>query len=147
MSAGNAEREILLIEDNRTDARVIVNALQTANVIGTINHCYSGEEAIEYLMNRSVGHGIVQPAMILLDLSMPGLAGLDVLKVVKTTAKLRSIPVVMLTTSDEPSDVNACFAAGANSYIKKPVGIARYAQVAEGLASYWFDLSKIPELA
>lgn len=144
MSSVPKNQAILLVEDNSTDARVIVKALKAAKLKGTVHHCRSGEEAVDYLMRRNGHSNAVRPDMILLDLSMPGIAGLDVLKMVKTTPDFQTIPVVMLTTSDEPSDVNACYAAGANGYIKKPVGIDCYTRMARGLADYWFQISTIP---
>jgi len=136
--------EILLVEDNPTDAELAQRALKKLGLPGQVHAVRDGEEALDFVFargafgKREVGQGL---AVILLDLKLPKVDGLEVLRAVKSDPRTRDIPVVMLTSSKVPADVEACYRAGANSYIVKPVDFAGHAQVLRDLGFYWARLN------
>ena len=135
---------ILLVEDNPTDAELARRALNKIGLSGQVCCVRDGEEALDFVFARGAyservaGEGL---RVILLDLKLPKVDGLEVLKQVKGDPRTRGIPVVMLTSSKVPADVEACYRAGANSYIVKPVDFAGHAQVLKNLGVYWTRLN------
>jgi len=105
----------------------------------------NGEEALDYLYQRGQFADAPRPAMMLLDLNMPGINGYTVLEKMKSDASLRSIPVVVLTTSDDPRDIEKCYDIGANSYVHKPVDLPGFIEAIARLKDYWFEISLLPE--
>lgn len=128
-------RSILLVDDSEFDVELTVLALRQTQHVGVIEVARDGEQALEWIPRWEAGEA--QPAVILLDISMPKVDGLEVLRRLKAHPSLRVIPVVMLTSSALAPDVSAAYLAGANSYVVKPVGFDRIAEVAAQLATYW----------
>lgn len=146
MSLG-PQQPILLVEDSPEDVEATVRALRRAGLANPIFRCEDGEDALDYLHRRgryADGVPSPRPGIILLDLNLPGTDGREVLDEVKTDAALRSIPVVVLTTSADDRDVERCYAAGANSYIKKPVDLEGFMRAIQRLKEFWFEIVIVP---
>jgi CheY-like chemotaxis protein len=131
---------ILYAEDDRDDRLLAEMAHRDSGVINPLVFVGGGREALEYL-RRTGRHadrvGAAQPAIVLLDLHMPGMGGLEILRTIKTDALLRRIPVMILTSSTSAEDIAACYDAGANSYSVKPTAAAGFAAFFEILCRYW----------
>lgn len=132
--------EILLIEDNMDDAELAIRALRKANINHNLIHLKNGAEALEFLFgtgefkDRDLTN---TPKVILLDLKMPKVDGLEVLAQIKTNELTKSIPVVVLTSSKEHPDIKQAYSLGANSYIVKPVEFDEFTKVISDLGLYW----------
>jgi CheY-like chemotaxis protein len=142
--------EILLVEDNPQDLELTQRALRKANLTDCIHIARDGAEALEFLFcegahaARKVEEG---PKVILLDLKLPKLDGLQVLKCIKSDPRTRSIPVVVLTSSKEQNDVVESYHLGVNSYIVKPVNFERFAATVREVGMYWALLNHPPVVA
>lgn len=132
---------ILLVEDNAQEADLALHAIRRAGFAGRIVHVDDGEKALEYLAANT------PPRVVFLDLAMPRLDGMGVLRRLKADERLRAIPVVMLTSSDEPAEMQACYRLGANSYVVKPAGFTEYLATLSGLVAYWTRLNESPVAA
>ena len=132
-------KPILLVEDDRVDAMTVKRALKDLKVINQLVHVVNGEEALDYLRNESNK----KPCVILLDLNLPKLNGLEFLKITKGDEELKKIPVVALTTSKEAPDINASFKLGVAGYIVKPVDYEKFVEAIRVLELYW-TLSELP---
>jgi CheY-like chemotaxis protein len=128
-------RSILLVEDNPLDVDLTLRAFSKRKLANPVTVARDGEEAMQLIEGWERGE--LPPALILLDLKLPKVDGLEVLARLKKHPKLRTIPVVMLTTSAEDSDVQAAYALGVNSYIVKPVSFDKFMDVAEKIEVYW----------
>jgi len=141
---------ILLIEDNADDAAMTITSLRDANVQNEIVHCRTGDEALALLYNRNgkeeKSASMYLPALILLDLNLPGTDGREVLRTLKEDELRKIIPVIVLTTSSDESDINGCYDAGANSYIVKPVGFEGFITAMEQLSDYWLEIAVTPRV-
>jgi two-component system, response regulator len=140
---------ILLIEDSPEDFQATVRSFRKANVGNPIFRCADGEEALDFLHQRGPFADAVtapRPAIILLDLNLPGTDGREVLAEIKASPKLRIIPVVILTTSAHELDIEQCYRCGANSYIQKPVEMAAFFAAIVRIKDYWFDTVEVAEL-
>lgn len=135
---------ILLVEDNQDDVELTRIAFAEARIANPLHVVGNGEEALDYLFARG-GHAdrdpLDQPALVLLDLNMPRLDGREVLQAIRADAGTRSLPVVVMTTSAEPFDVEACYALGANSYIRKPVDFGQFMWAVKQVGMYWLVLN------
>mgnify|MGYP001010088446 CR=1 FL=1 len=134
------EIEILLVEDNKSDAEMTLRALKKINLINTVVHVSDGEKALDFLYAKgefSERDPSVKPKVILLDIKMPKINGLEVLEKVKANPLTKHIPVVMLTSSQEDPDIERCYELGANSYIVKPVGFPEFVKTVSELGMYW----------
>ncbi len=129
------DRSILLVEDNPMDVDLTLRAFKRRRVTNTIHVARDGEEALAWLARWEAGEP--WPAVILLDLKLPKVDGLEVLRRLKQHATLRVIPVVVLTTSTENADVQMAYQLGANSYIVKPVDFEKFMDVSEKIDLYW----------
>ena len=141
---------ILMIEDSPEDYQATVRSFRKANVENPIFRCADGEEALDFLYRRGPFADTVRaprPALILLDLNMPGTDGREVLAEIKTNASLRLIPVLILTTSAHDLDIEQCYRAGANSYIQKPVEVAEFFAAIVRIKEYWIDTVQVADLA
>jgi len=139
--------EILLVEDSPTDAELTLRVLRKNHLANRVVHVEDGEEALDFLFARGAytGRNIeLRPRVIFLDLKLPKIGGLDVLKTIKADALTRTIPVVVLTSSKEESDVIASYALGVNSYIVKPVNFDRFEEAVTHLGMYWLLLNQLP---
>jgi len=131
---------ILLVEDNPLDLDLTVRAFATKNLTNPIQTARDGEEALKYIEKWDNGEPI--PVVILLDLNMPKINGLEVLKEIKNHPEYKTIPVVILTTSSESADIKTAYQLGANSYIVKPVDFEKFVEVAGHIDLYWRILNK-----
>jgi two-component system, response regulator len=137
--------EIILVEDNPHDAEMTMRALTKNNILNKIVHLEDGAEAIDFLFGNGLydGRNInIKPKVILLDLKMPKLSGIEVLRVIKSDEHTKTIPVVVLTSSKEDPDIRACYELGANSYIVKPVGFENFTKSIADLGLYWLLLNQ-----
>lgn len=139
--------EILLVEDNPDDAELALRALRKNNLANKVVHVKDGEEALDFLFargayeQRSIEN---QPRVVLLDLKLPRVDGLSVLKELKADARTRLIPVVVLTASREERDLIESYNLGVNSYIVKPVDFDRFVTAVRDLGMYWLLLNEAP---
>ncbi len=134
------EIEILLIEDNMNDAEMTMRSLKKNSVSNKVLHLKNGEEALDYIFgNGQFGGRDInkRPKVILLDLKMPKIDGLEVLQKIKSNEKTNMIPVVILTSSKEDPDIQKCYSLGANSYIVKPVDFESFHKIVAELGMYW----------
>jgi two-component system response regulator len=133
-------RPILLVEDNPDDELLTLDALRSGGVTNPVKVVRDGAEALDYLFSEG-GYADRQasetPAVILLDLKLPKISGIEVLRRIKTDERTRRIPVVVLTTSSEQEDVQKCYGNGANSYVRKPVEFERFLEAVRHLGLYW----------
>jgi len=139
--------EILLVEDNPSDEELTIHALRSNHLANNIEVVRDGAEALEYIFHtgafadRAAGD---RPKVILLDVKLPKVDGLEVLRRIKSDPRTRSIPVVVLTSSREECDVVDSYSLGVNSYIVKPVDFSRFAEVVRQLGLYWLLLNHSP---
>jgi CheY-like chemotaxis protein len=139
------EIEILLVEDNPHDAELTIRALRKQNLANRLVHLQDGEEALEFLYGtgRFAGRDVDRlPKVIFLDIKMPKVDGISVLKVIKSDERTKSIPVVIVTSSAMDPDIKKCYALGANSYIVKPVEFDDFAKTISELGLYWMVVNK-----
>lgn len=137
--------ELLLVEDNPQDLELALRALRKANLANHIQVARDGAEALDFVFERGKfsGHNIAeQLKVILLDLKLPKIDGLEVLRRIKADARTKVIPVVVLTSSREQRDVAECYRLGVNSYIVKPVNFDRFAEAVRDLGLYWLLLNQ-----
>jgi two-component system response regulator len=143
----NTEIEILLIEDNLNDAELTIRALRKNNIANNITHLQDGAAAIDFLFATGPFQGRNtnnKPKVILLDLKMPKVTGIEVLEKVKSSDLTKKIPVVVLTSSKEHPDVEKAYSLGANSYIVKPVDFESFRKTVNDLGVYWLLLNQPP---
>jgi CheY-like chemotaxis protein len=136
------DRPILLVEDNPMDVDLTLRAFKRRRVTNTIHVARDGEEALAWMARWASGEP--WPAVILLDLKLPKVDGLEVLRQLKQHPALRVIPVVVLTTSGESADVQAAYQLGVNSYIVKPVEFEKFMDVSEQIDLYWTVVNRRP---
>ena len=136
----NGNGPILIVEDNPMDVDLTIRAFRRRKVTNPIEVARDGEEALAWIPRWESGEPV--PVVVLLDLKLPKVTGLEVLRQLKAHASLRRIPVVVLTTSTEDTDVQAAYDLGANSYIVKPVDFDRFVEVAAQIDLYWAVLNK-----
>ena len=139
--------EILLVEDNDNDVELTLLALRTENICNRIHVVRDGAEALDFLFCRGAYRsraGRPLPRLVLLDLKLPKIDGLEVLKQVKSNAETRSMPVVILTSSREECDLVKGYALGTNSYIQKPVDFNQFRETVKQLGLYWLVVNQVP---
>lgn len=138
---------ILLVEDSPEDFEVSVRAFKKTGVFNPIYRCSSGDEALDFLQHRgryASPASAPRPGLILLDLNLPGTDGREVLLEVKRDPSLKSIPIVVLTTSGDERDIRRSYEAGANSYVQKPVSLHDFLQVINSIKEYWLGVVTLP---
>jgi len=143
----SAPVEILIVEDNPHDLEMTMRGLQKARLVNHIHVARDGEEALDFVFCEGAHAGRTmdnQPKLILLDLKLPKIDGLEVLARLKDDARTRSIPVVMLTSSQEQSDLLASYQSGVNSYIVKPVNFESFVRAVAEMGLYWMMLNEPP---
>ena len=141
------EVEILLVEDNPNDVELTLRALKRNNLANLVHVVRDGEEALDYIYARGAyarRKGKIVPRVIFLDLKLPKVNGIEVLKQLKADEDKRSIPVVVVTSSQEEPDVKECYKLGANSYIVKPVDFEKFVNAIAEVGLYWLILNKPP---
>jgi CheY-like chemotaxis protein len=139
-------KSILLVEDSLRDAELTLAALEDHSLANEIVHVRDGVEALDYLYRRGKfgDRATANPAVMFLDLKMPKVDGLEVLKTVKSDAELQSIPVVMLTSSREEADLFRSYKLGANAYVVKPVDFQAFVEVIREIGAFWAILNEPP---
>jgi two-component system, response regulator len=139
----NLPLEILLIEDNDQDAELTMRAMREYNMGNKIIRLTDGQEALDYFFPSTAKKNEI-PRLILLDLKLPGINGLEVLKRLKSHELTRLIPIVILTSSTEEKDIQACYELGVNSYISKPVEFDSFQTMMKTLGMYWLLMNRAP---
>jgi two-component system response regulator len=143
----NKNKVILLVEDNPDDEKLTLRGLRKNNIANEIVVVHDGAEAIDYLFakgrykNRDRN---VMPALVLLDLHLPKIDGLEVLRRIRADAQLRGMPVVMLTSSCDEKDIAESYNCGVNSYVRKPVDFEEFSEAVRQLGLYWLILNESP---
>lgn len=140
MQSSYANNPILLVEDNPVDLDLTIRAFSLSNLTNPIIVARDGEEALGFIQRWEQGESL--PVVILLDLKLPKVDGLEVLKTIKSHPDFQAIPIVVLTSSAESSDVKSAYKFGANSYIVKPVDFEKFIEVAKHIELYWNVLNK-----
>lgn len=144
-----SEKIILLVEDNPDDQSLAIRALKRSNILNEIVVAHDGVEALDFLFatgahaNRDKN---IQPAVILLDLKLPRIDGIEVLRRLRADDRTKLLPVVVLTTSNEDQDVINSYSLGCNSYVRKPVDFVQFAEAIRQLGMYWLLLNEPPPL-
>lgn len=139
MKTNGQNNPILLIEDNPIDLDLTLRAFAQQKITNPILVARDGEEALAYIPKWDAGEP--EPVVILLDLKLPKVSGLEVLEMIKSHPKYKTIPIVVLTSSDESSDVKKAYVLGVNSYIVKPVDFGKFIEVAKNIELYWTVLN------
>lgn len=142
------KQPILLVEDSPEDYETTVRSLKKAGLKNPIVRCVDGEEALDYLHQRGEyanSNSAPRPGIVLLDLNLPGTDGREVLQEMKQDASLKTIPVVVLTTSSDERDIEQCYRSGANSYIQKPVDLDGFVRSMARMKDYWFEVVILPK--
>lgn len=132
-------RTILLVEDSAADAEMTMDALREAKLANPIVHVEDGVEALDYLFQRGAwaGKPVVVPAVVLLDIKMPRLDGIEVLREIRASDRLRHVPVVILSSSREESDLARSWDLGVNAYVVKPVNASQFFDAVQTLGQFW----------
>jgi len=142
------EIEILLVEDNSSDAEMTIRVLKKNNLANRLLHVKDGAEALDFIFaegeyaNRQIEN---VPNLILLDLKLPKVNGLQVLQKIKSDERTKKIPVVMLTSSREDPDINKCYSMGANGYVVKPVEFDAFSKTVANIGLYWMIVNEPPQ--
>ena len=138
-------KSILLVEDSRIDETNVRRVFMRVGIENPLQVARTGQDALDLLRPNSVSGRLQLPGLILLDLNMPGTDGREVLSEIKRDPQLRTIPVIVLTTSSDERDIEDCYAAGANSYVQKPVGLDGLVDAVQRLHDYWFEIVVFPK--
>ncbi len=136
--------EILLVEDNEGDIRLTIEAFKEAKIRNQIKVVRDGEEALDYLRKQGKYADAPSPDIILLDINLPKIDGKEVLSTMKNDPVLKTIPVIMLTTSSSESDVQESYENHANCYVIKPVDLNKFMEVIRSIEDYWISIVKLP---
>jgi len=139
--------DLLLVENNPHDAELILHAFRKSNIVNPVFVAEDGQEALDFIFRCGIHAGRQEeklPRAVLLDLKLPKASGLDVLKAIKSDERTKSIPVIILTSSGEDSDIKAAYELGANSYVVKPVEFNAFIGALRNLGFYWLFLNESP---
>ncbi|MBC8505714.1 MAG: response regulator [Anaerolineales bacterium] len=137
--------EILLVEDNPDHVELILDALQNNGLINALKIVNDGKAALDYLFQRGDYVDATKPGLVLLDINLPKIDGIEVLRQIKKDPELKTIPVIILSTSDNDEDIERCYGNGANSYIVKPVDFEKFRQAIQELKMYWIVSNRLPQ--
>lgn len=141
-------KRILLVEDSRKDAELVLHVLAEHHLANRVEHLRDGAEALDYLFRRGAyaNRGEGEPAVVLLDLKMPKVDGIEVLRQIKSDARLRRIPVVVMTSSREESDIVRSYDLGVNAYVVKPLDFTVFVDAVRQVGAFWAILNEPPRL-
>lgn len=137
------DRTILLVEDSSDDERLTLRAIRSTDANIQVIVARDGEEALSLLFGRN-GQGMIRPALILLDLKLPKIGGLDVLARLRDHELTKTLPVVILSSSDETNDIAESYRRGANSYVRKPINFTEFVDAVHHLHQYWLTVNVQP---
>lgn len=132
------EKKVLLVEDSQADAVLVREAFKRVEMVCVLEHVKNGEQALATLREAPL------PALILLDLSLPGLDGHQLLQEIKENASMKSCPVLVLSTSDHKEDIDRCYRQGANSYIVKPSNLSQMVEIFSHVKEFWLETASLP---
>lgn len=144
------EVEILLVEDNPEDAELTIRTLRKRNLANRLHHVEDGAAALDFLFGRGqfAGRDVsTRPKVVLLDLKLPKVDGLEVLRAIKEDSRTRDVPVVVITSSKEDRDLDEAYRLGANSYVVKPVDFDQFSEAVGQLGLYWVLINEPPRAA
>jgi chemotaxis family two-component system response regulator Rcp1 len=144
MPQRNRPVEILLVEDSPSDTELTIEALQAGDIPCNLSHVEDGVEAMEFLNRKNSYAGAPRPDLILLDLNLPRKDGREVLAELKLDPDLRTIPVVVLTTSKDDRDISQAYQLQANCYIAKPVDFEQFVSVLRAIEHFWLEVAALP---
>ncbi len=145
MTTNLNDYEVLLVEDNPNDAELILRALKKHNLANNVYVVKDGEEALAFIFatGQYVDRDInLPPKVIFLDLKLPKVSGIEVLRKIKSDEKTKTIPVVVVTSSQESQDIKECYALGVNSYIQKPIEFENFVKAISDVGLYWLVINK-----
>jgi two-component system response regulator len=140
------EKTILLVEDNPDDADLTLRALKRNKIMNDVTVARDGVEALEYLLPRNGAPKMRMPAVVLLDLKLPRVDGIEVLRRIRADERTRLLPVIILTTSREQEDLINSYRNGCNSYIRKPVDFSEFITAVQQIGLYWLVLNESPPI-
>jgi CheY-like chemotaxis protein len=135
---------ILLVEDNEGDILLIKEAFEEAKIVIKMSVVTNGQAALDFLYKKDAYQEVESPDLVLLDINLPILNGHEVLKHAKSDSELKSIPIIMLTTSSSPKDINSSYANYVNSYITKPINVNAFLKVVYSLENFWINIVTLP---
>lgn len=141
---GSGPIEILLVEDNPADIRLTIEGFREAKIANNLTAVMNGQEALDFLYKRGDHVDAVRPDLIVLDLNLPGLSGHEVLKQIKGDESLKTIPTVVLTSSEAENDIAKSYQLQANCYIVKPVTFEGLMSVVKAIDNFWFTVVVLP---
>lgn len=139
--------DIVLVEDNPSDIKLAIHAFRKINLTTSVQVLRDGAEALEYLLHTgryADRKGQARPKLVLLDLKLPLVDGLTVLRQLKADVRTKTIPIVVMTTSSQEQDVEESYRLGVNSYVQKPVDFAKFIDVVRELGRYWLSFNRAP---
>ncbi|MXV61258.1 response regulator [Natronorubrum sp. JWXQ-INN-674] len=136
--------EILLVEDNPGDVQLIERAVESTATETVLHVVDNGDDAVTALTERDGDDAVSPPDIVLLDLGLPGKDGHEILDAIRSSQDLRSLPVIVLTSSDASDDIAGCYDAEANAYVTKPTDVNEFAAVVEAVEAFWFDHVQLP---
>ena len=144
----NQDIQILLVEDNRSDAALTIRALKKHNLGNNLIHLIDGAQALDFIFGKgeySTRNPNIKPKVIFLDIKMPKVGGLEVLRIIKGDENTKMIPVVMMTSSREEKDIIESHQLGVNSYVVKPLGFENFSKTIADLGFYWLAVNNAPQ--
>jgi CheY-like chemotaxis protein len=145
MTLNDSIVQILLVEDNPNDAELALHALRKGNLANQVDWVKDGEAALDYLFHRGHYNGRTgQPKVVLLDLRLPKVDGIEVLRALRSDPRTKELPVVVLTSSKEERDLVETYKLGVNSYVSKPVAFKEFADTVTNLGLYWVLINQVP---
>jgi two-component system response regulator len=141
--------QILLVEDNADDVELTLRAFRKSDLVNTVTVVRDGVEALDYLLasgDYAERDANALPDLVLLDIKLPRVDGLQVLERLRANPRTRLLPVVVLTSSAEPRDLLTCYSLGANSYVRKPIDFKQFSRALQQIGSYWLQTNQAPPI-
>lgn len=138
------EIEILLVEDNPGDVDLILMAFSESRLKNKIHVATDGQEALDYILKKAPYDMRIEPDIILLDINLPKVSGIEVLRQIKEDVNYKKIPVIILTTSDADRDIIEAYEKHANAYLNKPIDFVEFVRVIKSIEDFWFTVVKLP---